>query len=242
VTPTATPTPSPTPALTASATPEETFTPGGGPTPEPLNEFLCYETQTRPLNRAGVSLAGPFDQAGPSTVTVQKAKRLCAPTVPLDLAHLTDYTIRQTSPRFQRIRNVSVTPQNALFPPLVVDLIRPDRLLVPAAKNVGTTIPSPLAAPIDHYECYRVKGRSTPVRGVPVETQFGATTVDVKQPLFLCAPVDKNGEGLVDSVHRLMCYEVRADSQMPQTVSTTNQFESGTFQIFGIRELCVPTL
>jgi hypothetical protein len=87
-----------------------------------------------------------------------------------------------------------------------------------------------------------VKGRSTPVRGVPVETQFGATTVDVKQPLFPCAPVDKNGEGLVDSVHRLMCYEVRADSQMPQTVSTTNQFESGTFQIFGIRELCVPTL
>jgi hypothetical protein len=75
---------------------------------------------------------------------------------------------------------------------------------------------------------------------VSVETQFGPVTVDIKKPLHLCAPVDKNGEGIVDDVHHLLCYQVRAVAQTPQTVSTTNQFEQTTFNIFGIRELCVP--
>ena len=37
-----------------------------------------------------------------------------------------------------------------------------------------------------------------------------------------------------------MCYQVRAATQPRRTVSTNNQFEQDTFDIFGIRELCVP--
>jgi hypothetical protein len=134
-----------------------------------------------------------------------------------------------------------VAPDNPIFPPLSVDLVRPDRLLVPAAKNVGTQFPPALAAPIDHYKCYRVRGARTRLSGITVQTQFdGPVTVDVKRPLHLCTPVDKNGEGIIDSVHHLMCYQVRTRPQAKRMVSTTNQFEQDTFDIFGIRELCVP--
>src|SRR5262245_38490244 len=124
-TPTLSPTPSPTatatetpapietPTSTIPATPTATVTstPTTVPTPEPLNHFLCYESHQAPVNRPGVSLRDQFDdpQGPPSTVTVKKAKRLCAPadkegedsTAPDDLAHLTAYTIKQTT-KFER--------------------------------------------------------------------------------------------------------------------------------------------
>jgi hypothetical protein len=125
---------------------------------------------------------------------------------------------------------------------VTVYLTKPDRLLVPASKNVGSVVPDPLAAPIDHYKCYRVRGARTADVGVTAETQFGegAVTLSIKRPLHLCTPVDKNGEGIVDSLRHLLCYQVRAVPQQRRTVSTNNQFEDETFDIFGIRELCVP--
>ena len=219
------------------------------PTPEPLKHFLCYESHQRPLGRSGVHVVDQFDEppTSQSTLTVRRGKRLCAPAnhgddpmLPTDVAHLSAYTIHQTSPRFARINNVPVTPDNPQFSPLTVDLVRPDRLLVPASKLVGTQVPDPLAAPIDHYKCYRVKGARTRLRGVTLATQFGPITVDVKRPLHLCTPADKEGEGVIDPVRHLMCYQVRAVPQTPQTVTTNNQFQIDTFDIFGIRELCVP--
>ena len=243
---TQTPTPTPTPTLTATPT---LAVATATPTPEPLNHFLCYEAHEKPINRAGVHLEDQFDEPGhPSTVTVKKAKRLCAPadkanedpTAPTDPAHLSAYTIKQTSPHFQRRGPIPVAPDNPILFPMTVTLTRPSRLLVPTSKAIGTTAPAPLAAPIDHYKCYRVKGATTRLSGVSVDTQFGPVTVDIKKPLELCTPVDKNGEGIVDDVHHLLCYQVRTVAQTPLTVSTTNQFESKTFDIFGIRELCVP--
>ncbi len=244
-TPTATETETPTPTISPTATPVvATVT----PTPEPLNHFLCYEAHEKAINRAGVHLEDQFDTAGPSTVTVKKAKRLCAPadkanedpTAPTDPAHLSAYTIHQTAPKFKRIGPIPVAPDNPILFPMTVTLTRPSRLLVPTAKAIGTTVPAPLAAPIDHYKCYRVKGATTRLSGVPVDTQFGPVTVDIKKPLELCTPVDKNGEGIGDDVHHLLCYQVRTVAQAPLTVSTNDQFASKTFDLFGIRELCVP--
>ncbi len=257
-TPTPTETATPTPTQTASATPTVTSTastatptptPTATATPEPLNHFLCYESHQAPLNRTGVTLVDQFDPPDTfSTVTVRRAKRLCAPankngedpTAPDDLAHLTSYTIRQTSPSFKRKLDIPVAPDNPIFNPLTVDLVRPDRLLVPASKQIGSQIPDPLAAPIDHYKCYRVRGASQRLTGVDLETQFGPVTVDVKRATHLCTPVDKNGEGIVDPMKHLVCYQVRAAAQSPLRVSTKNQFEDDTFDIFGVRELCVP--
>ena len=243
-TPTATETETPTPTLSATPTPAVAT---ATPTPEPLNHFLCYEAHEKAVNRSGVTLRDQFDGEGSSTVTGQKAKRLCAPankadedpTAPTDRAP-SAYTYHQTSPKFKRIGPIPVAPDNPILFPMTVTLTRPSRLLVPTSKAIGTTVPAPLAAPIDHYKCYRVKGATTRLSGVSVDTQFGTVTVDIKKPIELCTPVDKNGEGIVDDVHHLICYQVRAAAQTAQTVSTTNQFEQKTFDIFGVRELCVP--
>lgn len=241
LTPTETATPSPTATETGTATVTLTPTPTATATAPPLNPFECLETHRPPLNRA-VTLE---DQFGPSGATVRKAKRLCAPantgnnpTAPTDPEHLTAYTIHQTSPRFVRVRDITVTDQ---FGVLVVDLVRPDRLLVPTAKSL-TGQPALLTTPtIDHFKCYRVRGRFR-LKGVAVTTQFGPATLDIKRPVHLCAPVDKNGEDVTAPSHaqHLMCYQVRARSVAPQAVFTNNQFGPDDFDIFGRRELCVP--
>jgi hypothetical protein len=115
-------------------------------------------------------------------------------------------------------------------------------LLVPAASAAGDTAPPPLAAPIDQYECYRVKGARTRVGGVTLKTKFGPdTVVDVKRPSHLCKPVAETGAGLVDPSRNLICYQVRTKPQSAVTASTTDRFQSDTFKLFGLRELCVPT-
>ena len=224
---TPTPTASPTTVATATAA---------------LNHFLCYEIH-RPETRRTVGLADVF---GASTATVRRARRFCAPadkngedpTAPQDRDHLTGYAIRRTSPRFVERHNRTIVDQ---FGPLEADLIRPELLLVPTGKALGTTPPSFTAA-IDHFECYRVVHARFAQRGVIVSDQFGDLTVDVKRPARFCAAVDKNGEGIRDPAASLMCYRIRTRQRhIVEPISTTNQFGSDTFELRGRRELCVPS-
>jgi hypothetical protein len=205
--------------------------------------YQCYETHRGPLNIEGVSLD---DQFGPSTVTIKKAKRICAPadkngedpTAVLAPDHFTAYTLKQTAPKFERIRGVTVTNQ---FGSLVMDVVKPDRLLVPTAKDFVSE-PLPLTNPTDHFKCYRVSRAKFRKEGISVETQFGPITVDIKKPLHLCTPVDKNGEGVIDPVTHLMCYQIRAPRpEVPDQVYTSNQIGPDDYGVFGARELCVPS-
>ncbi len=231
-TPTVTPTPPPNPTPTATETPA-------------LDHFACFEIHRLPLNSTRVLT----DQFGTSTVTIKKAKRLCAPadkngedpTAPSDPAHLTSYTIKQTDPPFARVGNVRVANQ---FGTLTVDVIKPDRLLVPTAKSLTATPPA-LANPIDHFKCYKVKSTGGfSLAGVNLVTQFGGITVDIIRPLHLCVPVNKNNEdpGAPNHNQHLMCYKVRGPRpQVPDQVFTNNQFGTDNFAVFGPRELCVPS-
>ena len=213
-------------------------------TPGPLDHFQCYEIHRPPMNRLGVQLD---DQ---STVTIKRAKRICAPAAKNDEdtttpqhPGLTFYTIKQTAPKFKPINSVKVTDQfHDQSNPLVVDLIKPDRLLVPTSKSL-TSSPPPLATPLERYKCYRVKGNRFRSAGITVETQFGPITVDIKKPLHLCAPVNKNSEDPSAPQHpdHLMCYQVRGPRPSQKTVFTDNQFGPDSFEFFGPRELCVPS-
>jgi hypothetical protein len=78
---------------------------------------------------------------------------------------------------------------------------------------------------------------------VSVSTTFGTGMVDIRKPRYLCAPADKNGEGISDPSAYLMCYQVHTSfAHVPETVLTANQFGSDAFGVFGIRELCVPSI
>lgn len=215
--------------------------------PALLNHFQCYETHAAPINVTGVSLV---DEFGAATVDVIRSKRLCAPadkndedpTAPNDPDHLTAYTIHQQSPRFRPQRDIAVTNQLGDF---VVDVVRPDRLLVPTAKSL--TGPPPAYAPaIDHYKCYDVAGVRYRASQVKIDDQFGTLNLDIKRPTHFCTPVSKNGGQIVDPVSRLLCYEVRQSTGSPlfrgPEVFTENQFGADQLTIFGPRELCVPSV
>ncbi len=208
----------------------------------PLNHFQCYDVGRTQFDRRDVSL---LDDFGPSMVEVRRPKLLCAPvnkdnenpTAPLDPEHLVGYEIRRDAPRFERLNDEVVEDQ---FGTLVVDLQRPERLLVPSAKGlVGA--PAPLDPNlVDHYQCYKVRGDRRRVSDIPVEDQFGAGVTDVKRPLRLCLPVDKQGEGILNAAARLMCYQIKPGPRVNQEVVIDNQFGESDLLVRRARELCVP--
>src|SRR5262249_42246579 len=100
-TPTATPTRTPTVAVaTGTTVTSVTATPSGPPT----NHFECYEAHRPPLIPDQTTLDDVF---GPSTVTLKEAKRICLPAdkndendaAASDPEHLTNYTLKQLTPR-----------------------------------------------------------------------------------------------------------------------------------------------
>jgi hypothetical protein len=211
-----------------------------------LPHFQCFETHRPPIDIAEVSLV---DALGGSTVAVLQAKRLCAPAdknaedpgVDFDGPHLTEYMIKQGTPRFARVRGIEATDQ---FGTLRFDVVRPDRMLVPTAKSV--TAP-PVSAPtgLDHFKCYRLKRARFRAKDITVETQFAPLVLDIKRPVRLCLPADKNGEGISRPERALVCYQTRSAASRPifrepDPVFTSNQFGPDRFDVFGPRELCVP--
>ncbi len=211
----------------------------------PLNHFQCYDVARTKFDRFAVALDDDF---GPSITEVRRPRLLCAPvnkngedpTAPDDPDHLIGYEIRRTSPHFERMDEEIVVDQ---FGSLVLDLQRPERILVPSAKSVSGPA-TPLDPPVvDHYQCYRVRGDRRRVKGVEVEDQFtenGPDVTDVKKPLRLCLPVDKNGEGIPDIAPRLMCYKTKPGPRVNREVWFYNQFGGGILDVRRARELCVP--
>jgi nicotinate-nucleotide pyrophosphorylase len=57
---------------------------------------------------------------------------------------------------------------------------------------------------------------------VSLDDQFGLTDKDVTTPRFLCAPVDKNGEGVIDEETHLVCYEVTSSKSVNLEVEVEN--------------------
>jgi hypothetical protein len=145
-----------------------------------------------------------------------------------------------------RRSNVRIDKQ---FGTLFVDTLRTDGFLVPANKSLAPA-PPPLAPALgayDHYRCVRVKrtkGTSKFVRRtVLVDDQFGTRQLRVLRPLTLCAPTDKNGEGIVQPVPHFLCYKAKATPTHRATgVQATNQFGSVVLRLSPEVEFCVPSL
>jgi hypothetical protein len=250
VTATATVTPTATVTVTPTLTPTPTETPSGVLTPgfPPLPHFQCYElTRKRYDKIVGVTLN---DQFGNGVVDVKRPKRICNPANKnnedpgaVNLAdHLIDYEIKQTSSRFARLKDVSVANQ---FGTVLVEMVRPDRLMVPSTKSHTDPAPPLGNTMLDHYKCYRVVRARTRVGGLAVVDQFGTLSVDIKRPLRLCVAADKNGEGIQDPTAHLMCYQVKTRPQRTDfhgPIFTSNQFAAEEFSFTRPTELCVPSL
>jgi len=218
----------------------------GGKQEFSTDHFMCYELRRQPrfAGRSGDSLA---DQFGPSTVDVRDRKRLCNPADKNDEGilhpseHLVAYTIRQTAPDFDTIRDIRLVNQ---FGEIEVDLARPDYLMVPSLKFHLMMERGPAPFTTDHFKCYDLRRGRTRTT-VNVTDQFGDLVVNVKRPERLCVPADKNGGGIQHPADHLTCYRVKTDprrlaSGTPFLID--NQFEQETVIVTGPRELCVPSL
>jgi hypothetical protein len=245
------------------STPTPTATPTVTATPEPLDHFACYKAGTSKGTIAFAGIANPpgvalVDQFGAATVAVRKSLALCAPTdklgedptAPAHTEHLKGYQIK--GPKQALPTNIEVVDQ---FNPagMRVDAKKASHLLLPAAKSLSATPPTPAAFETDHFECYKVvasKGapKFVAVPGVTLQDQFGALTVVVKKPRYLCNPVDKNGEDPTAPGHlaHLVCYQIKPTS-LPKFakrsgVFVNDQLGPETIDVKTPTELCVPAL
>ncbi len=262
-TPTPTETPTEGPVTTTTPTPSGSATPTGslsaveptptpGPTAAPLDHFLCDEVDDRPVEHLQpIDLSNAL-QSG--TATLGSLKRLCNPAdkngedpgAPTHPHHLVGYRIEGIEPRFPGAERQIVVNQ---FGPLTVDLSRPNLFLVPALASHVATPPAPAPGGVEHFTCYRIRGARFRQSGIQVTDEFGTFTADVKRPVRLCLPTDKNGEGVLDSTDQLLCYEVRTSPprvKLSGPLFVTTQFSSRAFgesrtKVTGTRELCVPT-
>jgi hypothetical protein len=188
------------------------------------------------------------DALGASTATVFDGRRFCAPAdkndedpdAPGAVDHLVGYRLREVEP-FPRVRGVVVTNQ---FGPQTVDLVRPEMLLVPTAKGLVGPPPPPYVPAIDHYECYRASRARFGRRALQLEDQFGRVAVDVRRTARLCLAVAKDGGPILDPAAHLLCYRARSNGGRPrrEPVFIANQFEERELRLFGVRDVCVPSI
>jgi hypothetical protein len=206
------------------------------------------------------------DQFETSRFNVTKPLALCNPAdkngegIADPVTHLRSYQIGLAKGQPKHVPHAGVTVENQFHPAfgaLLVDTIKPDRLLVPTARSLTQPVdePDPSTHGVDHFKCYRVKPtkktpRFTPIRGVTVVDEFNQPrVVDVTKPTRLCTPVDKNDEGIKNETNHLMCYEVKPVKQPRQPKHTkvlgifvNNQLAPEQVDTTKPAELCVPSL
>lgn len=206
------------------------------------DHFKCYKTREMGFPRFEEREVSLLDQFGPSTATVVKPYRFCNPVdkngegVSDPTAHLMCYRLKEPvpPPKLVIVRNQ--------FGEQTLAVLKPETLCTPAEKDL---VPSDLA--INHFKCYRVRGRGFETREVGLVDQFESTTATVLKPYSLCTPVDKNGEGIADPVNHLTCYRLSPREPFePRDVTIVDQFaEQDVRALRGecrkVDLLCVPS-
>lgn len=96
---------------------------------------------------------------------------------------------------------------------------------------------------VDHFRCYDVsENDNLPDEIVSLKDQFGAqSNVRVKKTKTLCAPVDKNGEGIGNAETHLTCYDISPRTDPKVDVVVANQFGDQGLRVRRARTLCVPS-
>lgn len=89
--------------------------------------------------------------------------------------------------------------------------------------------------PIDHVQCYETKPSTFAPRTIQAEDQFGTQTLTIRFPHRLCAPVDKNQEGILDPTEHLTGYKARANVKFTKRIDQTVVNQFGTLHLDVVR-------
>jgi hypothetical protein len=237
-------------------TPSGLVSEAGAQSPPPLDDFQCYQAKTASGTPHFVPI--PYletvDLFGEWRFSVAKPTDLCAPanvegndtTAPGHAEHLESYQIKRVpgTGKFPKTLHQEVVDQ---FGSLTIDLLKPERMLVPSAKSL-TTPPSALSSPVtDHFTCYKARispgtSKFAPRLASVVVDQFGSLSVNVMKLRRLCVPTDKNTEEPGAELHgeHLLCYQVKVQSSFtPVRAYTANQFGGETLDVKKPFDVCV---
>jgi len=93
------------------------------------------------------------------------------------------------------------------------------------AAVTATATPQP--GVVDHYRCYTTRttkgaAKFEPIAGVHVVDPFEDVTIQAQKPRALCAPADKNGEGINDGATHLEQYRIKLEKGEPKHTKRTN--------------------
>jgi hypothetical protein len=95
---------------------------------------------------------------------------------------------------------------------------------------------------LDHFQCYEVKPASFASLTVTVQDQFGTLTEGIRFPHRLCAPANKNGEGILDPTDHLAGYLTKPPPfTRRQNQTVVDQFGTQLLDVVRPDVLMVPT-
>ncbi len=238
------------------ATPTTLVSEPAAQSPPPLDHFQCYQAKT--ASGTPKFIAIPYlvlgDRFGEWLFSVAKPTEFCAPanvegsdpTAPSHEEHLESYQIKRVpgTGKFPKTLNQTVADQ---FGQMTIDLLKPERLMVPSAKSL-TALPAPLAAPVtDHFTCYKVRVSPGTPKFVPriasvVNDQFGPLSVNIMKPRKLCIPTNKANEEPGAELHgeHLLCYQAKLQSTFtPVRAYVANQFGTETLDVKKAVDICI---
>ncbi len=222
----------------------------------PLDYFDCYAMKRKTViirsTLAQVVLADQF-QTGSYNVKLPDA--LCAP------ASLSNQALNNSVIHLQRYRIALAKGATSHLPSLVrvtnrfgtyfLRVLKPTHLLVPTAKALISSAwpdpPDPQSHNVNHFKCYGVKedpaDRQT-ITNLVTQDQFGLKAFVAVKPTALCAPTDKNQEGLKsvpDGLDHLLCYQVLPNRSGMVEVLLNNQFGPTHALTSAFEAFCVPS-
>lgn len=224
-----------------------------------VDPFVCYKAKPSKgsVKFAGIEAIALTDRFAGRTVEVSKATGPCSPAsvdgslVEDATTHLESYRVKldKGQAAYERLTSFRVVDA---FGELALSTVKPDRLFVPSSASLVTPVdaPDPNTHSVDHFECYktkRPKGFVGP-QGVAVQDQLGAAALyDLKKPVRLCSPVDKQGEGIKQEDSFLVCYQAKLAKGQAKPdpivgIHLGNQFGAERLDAKAAVELCMPTL
>ena len=269
-TPTATPTATATPTVTPTVTPtpppsfyvDHFLCYKAGPA-KGAKKFRSFERRDRE-----VELANQFHPSGRDvllTKTLQYCTGVDKNGEEFDdpSANLTCYSVKPspktklqviTTDQFGSLAlDVKKRRTQLCVPSLLVGGATPTPTQTPTPTPNGSSPPSPIPTPtpitprgnLDHFELYSVKTTSGKRKFekviVSLEDKYLDEDVELKKPVALAVPTDKNGEGISNPTAHLTCYTVRAPRFQRTSVEVINQFGQFRLTLKKPSMLCVPT-